>query len=243
MSQIRYEMNALNYNDIPGNPIVYWVSKSIINDFKNGTALGELAPTKKGLDTGDNDYFLKYWFEVSRNKIGTECYDAASFMEAKKKWALHDKGGEFRKWFGNQEWIINWENNAQELRHAKANLRSERYYFNLAITWSALSSGKISFRLSDYGAISNTAGSSIYPTKENVDYLIAFMNSCVSQMILDMISPTLNYSAGPVSEVPIIFDDSVIDKIKSFVAANVSIAKDDWNNYEYSLNFKKHPLI
>lgn len=241
--QLRYEINSNEFNNIPGSPIVYWVSKSIINDFKNGRALRDVAPTKKGLDTGDNDYFLKYWFEVSREKIGTNCYNATDFFKTKKKWALHDKGGEFRKWFGNQEWIIDWENNAQKLRLAKANLRSERYYFNLAITWSSLSSGKISFRLSDYGAISNTAGSSIYPAKENVDYLIAFMNSCVSQMILDMISPTLNYSAGPVSEVPIIFEKTFAKKIKEFAEANISIAKDDWNSYEYSLNFKEHPLI
>lgn len=239
--QIKYEMNPENFCQIPGNPIVYWISKNLINDFKVGKALGEVAPTKKGLDTGNNDYFLKYWHEVETSKIGYRYKSSLDFARSKHKWAPHDKGGEFRRWFGNLEWIINWENNAKELRNSNANLRSERFYFSTALTWSSLSSGKISFRLSDYGAISNTAGSSVYVSEIEYFRLLGFLNSNTCQQIMDLISPTLNYSAGPVSLIPIL--DFKEDKIDEVVIENINIAKTDWDSFETSFEFKKHPLI
>lgn len=140
-----YESNPKNFSKIPGMPVAYWVSEKVYSDFQN-TLLGDIAPTKKGLDTGNNDRFLRYWFEINYNKLGIDFSSSIDFTNSTMKWAPHDKGGEYRRWYGNKEWVINWENDGCELRNSKANLRSERFYFHNAITWCSLSSGKISFR-------------------------------------------------------------------------------------------------
>ena len=232
---------ATDFSKIPGSPVAYWVSEQIFTDFQKSISLGEYVPTKKGLDTGENDKFLRYWFEVSKSIFGVGFDSSDSFSLAKMKWAPHDKGGDFRRWYGNKDWVINWENNGFELHNSKANLRSERYYFQVAITWCSLSSGKISFRLSDYGAISNTAGSSLYPDKKDFCYLLALLNSSVTQYLLDIVSPTLNYSAGSVSLIPLLLSDN--KAISSFAAQNVELSRFDWDSYETSWDFVTHPFI
>lgn len=236
-----YETDQSNFSNIPGSPVAYWVSEQIFTDFQKSISLGEYTPTKKGLDTGENNKFLRYWFEVSKNTFGVGFDSSDSFSFAKMKWAPHDKGGDFRRWYGNKDWVINWEDNGFELHNSKANLRSERYYFRVAITWCSLSSGKISFRLSDYGAISNTAGSSLYPNKKDFCYLLALLNSSVTQYLLDIVSPTLNYSAGPVSLIPLLLSDN--KAISSFAAQNVELSRFDWDSYETSWDFKRNPLV
>ena len=195
-----YRADASGFEAIPGSPIAYWASASTLTAFEN-PLLGDLIPVKKGLDTGDNDTFLRLWYEVSISKMKIGSNNQQSFVASRAKWAPHDKGGEYRRWYGNKEWIINWENNGSDLKASSANLRSERYYFHNAITWSSLSSGLCSFRLSDYGAISNTAGSSMFPGSDALLYL-ALMNSSIVQYLLEFLAPTLNYSAGPVGQVP-----------------------------------------
>ena len=239
-----YTANADNFSKIPGSPIAYWVSSNLFYDFSKGKLIGGLIPVKKGLDTGNNDKFLRYWFEVDYNKVGVGYLDSNSFCAQKKKWAPHDKGGEFRRWYGNKEWVINWENNGFELHNSSANLRSERYYFNKAITWNSLSSSLISFRYSDYGAISNTAGSSMYPSENELLYL-GLTNSVVAQMIYNIISPTLNYSAGSVALLPVLFEEITLRKtrIDELAQENIDSVKKDWDSFETSWDFKKHPLI
>lgn len=219
---------------IPSSSIAYWGNDKILDLFTNN-ALSTCAPVKKGMDTGNNAYFLRIWYEVSRRKIGL--YKTA--ITFKEKWAPLDKGGCFSRWYGNNEWILNWENNGEELRNSSANLRSQQYYFTKAITWNSLSSGKICFRLSDNGAISNTAGSSLYPNDFN--YLLGLLNSVVCQRMIDFISPTLNYSAGPVGEIPIIFRKE--SEIENKVTNNVSICKIDWDAHETSWNFQTNELV
>lgn len=236
-----YTSKQENFSKIPGSPVAYWVSENVYNSFEN-KLLGVVAPTKKGLDTGDNNRFLRYWFEIDYLKLGINFHNSEDFSNHCMKWAPHDKGGEYRRWYGNKEWVINWENNGFELHNSKANLRSEKYYFNSAITWCSLSSGKISFRYSDYGAISNTAGSSLYPLEKESKYLLGFLNSNVTQYILDIISPTLNYSAGPVSLLPVIFSTNT-DDIDFYVNINISLSQKDWDSFETSWDFVKHPFL
>ena len=237
----RYVAEQSNFSKIPGGPIAYWASNALFKCFVEGILLGKYAPTKKGLDTGENDKYLRYWFEPVFNKFGFNYSSSEAFCFERKKWAPHDKGGDFRRWYGNKEWIINWENNGFELHHSNANLRSERFYFKDAITWGSLSSGKISFRKSDYGALSNTAGSSIYP-KKSINNLLAFLNSNVAQYILDIISPTMNYSAGPVSLIPI-FQEINIELIETISEQLVMNSRIDWDSFETSWDFKRNPLV
>lgn len=235
--------NQDSFAKIPGSPVAYWASKNIYDDFEKGITLSAAAATKKGLDTGENDKYLRLWHEVSFGKIGIEFESSDHFTRAGKKWAPHDKGGDFRRWYGNKDWIINWENNGFALHHSKANLRSEQFYFRKAITWGSLSSGKISFRDSDYGAISNTAGSSIYTDSEKFFYLIGFLNTNVAQKLLNFVAPTLNYSAGPVGTLPIVFDSKYIEFVATAAKSNIEISKIDWNSFETSWDFTRHPFI
>ncbi len=235
----RYLVDQSNFSKIPGSPVAYWMSDRVLSDFQH-MSLGSVAPTKKGLDTGENDKFLRYWHEPAFYRLGIGYDSSDSFTEGKKKWAPHDKGGDFRRWYGNKEWIINWENNGFELHNSKANLRSERFYFHKAITWGSLSSGNISFRYSDYGALSNTAGSSIYP-EENVFSILGFLNTKVTQYLLDIISPTLNYSAGPISQIPII--DACNTDVATISSQCIDLAKADWDSFQTSWDFKHHPLL
>lgn len=235
-----YESNPKNFSKIPGMPVAYWVSEKVYSDFQN-TLLGDIAPTKIGLDTGNNDRFLRYWFEINYNKLGIDFSSSIDFTNSTMKWAPHDKGGEYRRWYGNKEWVINWENDGCELRNSKANLRSERFYFHNAITWCSLSSGKISFRYSDYGAISNTAGSSLYPNEKMTNNLLGLLNTKVAQYLLDIVSPTLNYSAGQVSLIPIVLSRNSNEN--EYVKDNINLSKEDWDSFETSWDFKTHPLI
>lgn len=231
-----YGIDQSNFEKIPGCPIGYWVSEKMIEAFSN-SQMSNLVPVKKGLDTGNNEYFLKFWHEVSLDKLGIR--KTREEFNTGYKWAPHDKGGSFNRWYGNNEWIINWENDGEELRNSTANLRSEHLYFKNAITWNSLSSGKISFRYSNNGAISNTAGSSLYPNESDILAYLGFLNSKVAQYCLDIVSPTLNYSAGPVGMVPIILSKSFDD----IVYENVISSKLDWDAHETSWDFQENELI
>ena len=201
-----YRRDAETFRQIPGTPIAYWASDGLFDAFEAGP-LAKKVPVKKGLDTGDNDRFLRYWHEVDFSKLGIGYDSARSFLQSGSKWAPHDKGGDFRKWYGNNDWIINWGFDGMELKASSANLRSPQFYFQRAITWSALSSGRPGFRLSDQGALSNTAGSSMFPEEKDISSVLAYMNSSVVLKALELLAPTLNYSAGPVGSVPLMPDN------------------------------------
>ena len=235
-----YRRDAETFKQIPGTPIAYWASDGLFDAFEVGP-LAKKVPVKKGLDTGDNDRFLRYWHEVDFSKLGIGYDSARSFLQSGSKWAPHDKGGDFRKWYGNNDWIINWGFDGMELKASSANLRSPQFYFQRAITWSALSSGRPGFRLSDQGALSNTAGSSMFPEEKDISSVLAYMNSSVVLKALELLAPTLNYSAGPVGSVPLMPD--YIDRCPEISDMCVSISKGDWDSSETSWNFKRHPLV
>ena len=235
-----YKRAAAAYFSIPGSPIAYWASNAVIKAFGN-PPLGDVIPVKKGLDTGDNDRYLRLWHEPSFLTLGIGYKDAEEFHSAHARWAPHDKGGEFRRWYGNKDWVIDWAHNGSSLRASSANLRSEQYYFHNAITWCSLSSGLCSFRLSDYGAISNTAGSSMYPATNGVLYL-GLMNSSVVQHLFSFLAPTLNYSAGPVGLIPKAAWRKQ-NQICDLVEKAIELTKVDRDSFEESWDFKKHPLL
>lgn len=224
------------YHFIPGSPVAYWVSDSFISAFKFGKPLGECIPVKKGMDTGDNDKYLRLWFEVNYEKI--------DFFTAKKKWVPYDKGGDFRKWYGNNSYIVNWENDGFELKHSKANLRSPNLYFRESITWNALSSGNTCFRYSMFKGTFDSAGSSMFPDIDEIPFYLGLMNSKISQHYLNVINPTINYGAGSVSQVPVlILSDSQKARVSELSKLCISLYKTDWDNLEVSWDFKRHPLV
>lgn len=249
-SQFKFHKNAKDFMTIPGSPIAYWISKSFSDIFRQGTSLGKVAQVKQGLATSDNNRFLREWYEVDIHKT---LLNSSSVEESKKsnvKWFPYNKGGEFRKWYGNNDYIVNWENNGYEIKNVKdenGKLRSRPqntdYYFKKSITWSLISSANIAFRSKPYGHIFDVAGMSYFPKDEDYYYLLGFNNTKIVRHIMNFIAPTLNFQVGDIAKIPIIFNDNQKEKINSLVKKNILISKEDWDSFETSWDFVKHPLL
>lgn len=234
---------------IPGSPIAYWISNKMIDCFKENKSLSEVSKPVQGLATADNARFVRSWFEVEYNKIKFNAKTTEEAKNSKAKWFPYNKGGDIRKWYGNNEYIVNWENDGYEIKNFKdisGKLRSRpqnlQYYFKKSITWSLISND-ITFRFKDYGQIFDVAGMSFFPTNENFLYLLGLCNSKVINNTMKIIAPTLNYQIGDVAKVPIKFNETKKSKIESIVKNNIYISKQDWDSFETSWDFKKHPLL
>ena len=188
------------------------------------------------MDTSDNDRFLRFWHEVSKKNF------SFGLVEKGVKWYPYDKGGNFRRWYGNKEYVVNYEENGEELQNSKANLRSRQLYFKKHITWSALTASGTSFRMSDYKALFDSAGSSVFPDEKNIMYILAVMNTKVFDLIMSVINPTINYGAGSVGLTPI--KESVKEEqVNCLASDNVKISRTEWDAFETSWDFKKHRLV
>lgn len=238
----RFLINQEKFLKIPGIPIAYSMSENILAAFNNGKIIESFCSPKQGLATADNNRFLRYWHEVKSKKI---CFNAESREESKKsgcKWFPYNKGGGFRKWYGNNEYVINWENDGLELRNYKGSvLRSPHFYFKECLSWSKITSGKFSMRYIPSGYLFDVAGCSLFTDKDKLDYMLAYLNSKPNSKILSIISPTLNYEVGHIASLPIIFTENNL--ISSMVQQNISISKSDWDSFETSWDFKLHPLL
>ena len=228
---------------LPGGRIAYWLSPAMTRAFTVGKPLGEVAAPKQGLATADNARFLRLWFEVSRSRT---CFDADSRETAAAcgaRWFPHLKGGEFRKWWGNQDYIINWEHDGAGLWdfRPRSVIRNPDYYFKPAISWSNVSSGEPSFRFYDQGSIFGHVGQAFFPTHD-VEPLIGFANSSTCRSLLAVLSPTLHFEAGQLASLPIVHTTSA-QHDRSITQRLMDILKDDWNAYETSWGFQTSPLI
>jgi len=247
-----YKTNTENFKKIPGSPIVYWASESYFNIFKESAILKTDGDTRQGMATSDNNRFLRYWYEVENKKLGFNMKNAEEALKSQKKWFPYNKGGYFRKWYGNMDYVINYENDGYEVKeYAKSlynsvtrTIKSISEYFKESISWSKISSGSIAFRYYPNGFIFDVAGCCIfYKDKKTMYYQNAFLNTNVAGSILSMISPTLNYEAGHIAILPIIKDEKNLDNIIELVKENIKISKDDWDSFETSWDFVKHPLL
>lgn len=246
-----YETMEYNFSKIPGSPIAYWLSENFLNGFSKGEVLKLKGDTRQGMATSDNNRFLRLWFEVADSKIGLHCKNSKEALEVRKKWYPYNKGGEFRKWYGNVEYLINYENDGYEVKEYATSLyktptrtiKSMSEYFKPCLSWSKISSGSIAFRYYPEGFIFDVAGCCIFYEDTNIMfYDFGFINSKVAKAILAAISPTLNYEAGHIASLPIIREANV-DKVVSVTKSNVKISTNEWNNFETSWDFVKHPLL
>lgn len=230
-----------NFEKIPGCPIGYWVSEKIFARFAGNLALSAVAKPCVGLQTADNARFLRYWHEVNLEKIGFGCGSAEEALGTKRKWFPYNKGGGSRRWYGLQEYIINWENDGLEVRSNKgAVIRNPNYYFQPSISWSKVSSSTIAFRYFPMGFIFADAGMSLFP-KISYNILQGYCNSNVCSLLMKLLSPTMNYEVGQVSQLPYIDNNSPI--IESLVSQNISISKSDWDAHETSWDFQENELV
>ena len=211
----RYIAKQENFSKIPGSPVAYWVSENFTKMFDN-PILQDLADAKKGISTSDNDRFLREWFEIAYTNIKFDCCSHDESKKIPEKWYPYNKGGEFRKWFGNNHYLINWRYDGIEISNFdKAIIRNPDYYFLESVTWTDLSSYKPSFRYNKGGFIHDCAGPCIFRMRNNVYYLMGLLNSNVTEKIFEVTSPTLHFNIGTTSEIPVI-----IDKEKSRLLTN-----------------------
>ena len=249
----RFDIATEELGSVPGARISYWLSSAMLRAFTEGRPLGEIAAPKQGLATADNSRFLRRWFEVSRNR---SCFTAASREEAAAsgaKWFPHLKGGTFRKWWGNQEYVVNWERDGveiQDFRDTSGKQRSRPQnmdsYFKPTISWSRLTGGDIGFRYAAHGFISNDKSPFIVYGAAGSD-LLSLLNSNVTNVLMGVLAPTIMFEIGQLSELPLHKSDNNEDENHQF---NVRVSRgltelfrDDWDSYEISWGFVGSPLV
>lgn len=242
----RYTAQQSNFSKIPGSPVAYWVSERKYKTFEVASILSKFGKAQKGLDTCDVETFVRCWFEVSYLKIGFHI--SSNNYTYIHKWFPYSKGGEFRKWYGNNIDVVLWESNGKILRNLKdssGKLKSRPQntdaYFKEMITWSAISSSKPSMRYLNH-SIYGGGGTAFIPVA-NLKYCLGFLNSNLASNYLQIISPTLNYEAGHIMKLPLILSRNMSKTVKEIVDKNIKHSKDDWDSYEISWDFKKHPLV
>lgn len=239
--QNQYNVAQDDFKKIPGNPIAYWIGIRVINVFEKSIPLMEIGKPCQGLITGDVSRFVRKWYECSREKLSIP-------FNNDNKWYPYNNGGEYRRWYGNNEDVVNWENNGYEImnfKDEKGKLRSRpqnvSYYFKEGATWTAISSGTLSVRYFGEGTIFSNAGMALFGDKNTLLYLIALLNSKVTQLYLAIYNGGLNYNQGNIATLPIMKnkDELVIGYAKKCI----ELEKMDWDSFETSWDFKCHPLI
>ena len=228
----RYTAQQSNFSKIPGSPVAYWVSGSFIQAFVNGVSLNSIAPTRKGMFTGDNDKWLKFWHEIDYRDL---------FFKQKP----YNKGGEFRRWYGNHEYVINWNNNGQSVINFKGSGNiNTTLYFRPCITWSLVTTYKPSFRgIFDNDHVMGDAGPIAAAKENDILYLLGLLNTKFVAEVAALIAPTINFSNGVAGDIPVLFDNLNRPKIEALAQENVKISQADWDSYETSWDFQRHPLI
>lgn len=241
-----YVSCADNFSKIPGIPVAYWVSENFIKSFERRT-IGCYGSTSKGIITGDNSKFLRLWFEVNINNMNLKAEKYTESEESNIEWYPCNKGGEYRKWYGNKDYLINWKHNGCEImQRGQKKIRNCQDYKNEfkfipSITWTSLSSSQSSFRYSNK-SLSESAGMTLFISQDYLLFCLGFLNSVVALFSLNVLNPTLNFTAGNIASLPLIIsiNKKIIDSI---VNENIVLSKSDWDSFETSWDFKTHPLI
>ncbi|WBT09184.1 hypothetical protein PAB09_02265 [Corynebacterium sp. SCR221107] len=235
---------------IPGSPVVYWLSEKMRAAFRVGISLGEATNLAVGLQTGNNDRFLRYWWEVSHKRTTFGCTSREEAKNSQARWFPYNKGGNFRKWYGNQEYVVNWENDGEEIRsfgtenggRARSRAQNTETYFSSSVSWSKISSGAPAFRLFPSGFIYDVAGTSLFPdSKEKQLYLLAVLNSQVALSQLNALAPTMNFEVGQVASISI--TNSPGDEVETGAKQMIDLSRLDWNSSELSWDFEENGLI
>ena len=244
----RYTANQDNFAKIPGSSVAYWLSRNSLVNFDK-VFLENFANSREGVTTGCNDQFLRLWYEVAFGNIGWNAKAANDTINCNFKWYKQMKGGDFRRWYGNREYVIDWENNGDRIQHfadeKTGRIRSHNYNldynFHEMLTWTNISTGKFSLRYVEEGFVFDTTSSAMFLSHRNVFYVLALMNSCVAQNYLSVLCPTLKYQPGNVVKVPYI--EKSKGDVEELSKKCVALSKDDWDSFETSWDFTRHPFI
>ena len=234
-----YEADQSNFSKIPGSPVAYWASNHVLGAFSAGKPLENIADCCTGMQTGNNEKYVRYWFEVDLDNFSPESNDAG------KKWVKYNCGGDSRKWYGNHWRIIIWENNGFAVRHEKgAVIRNESHFFHEGISWKRIGSSDFFLRYLPKGFIIDQAGDSMFfSNPADLYFTLGFVNTTVALEMFRFIAPTLNLTAGNMNKLPIIANGEKEEIVGQLVKSNIEFAKRDWDAYETSWDFKRNPLV
>ncbi|SMF90208.1 Methyltransferase domain-containing protein [Paenibacillus uliginis N3/975] len=234
-------------------PIAYWISDDLLKAFIKSTPIGEIAEPKAGLSTGDNTYFQKEWFEVEFAKIGFNYQDIRETENGLHKWFPCNSGGAYRKWYGNNEVVVNWEHNGQEIRNFKTENgklrsapRNTDWFFKEGLTWTKISSGNFAVRYKEVGFIFDDTGRSAFSEDPRLNkIIIGLFCSKLSFEVLKILNPTMSFTNGDIYRIPFMNDARTIygEDIVRLVDANIEISKNEWDSFETSWNFNRHPFL
>lgn len=235
----RFESNQMDFEKIPGSPIAYWVSQNVISDFYENKSIGAgYGVAKKGLSTGSNDDYLRFWNEVCID----ECAFSLTCYKAPYKWIPINKGGAFRKWYGNNEYVILWYDDGAKVRSYKgAVIRNPDYYFKESITWTMLSASCFGVRYSPVGKVFEGAGPSLFVNDENRLYILALLCSKIGDFFVRILNPTININIGDINNIPVIVEKR--NTVEPIAKQCIDISKYDWDSFETSWDFTRHPFI
>ena len=245
----RYVTEQDNFSKIPGSPVAYWVSDQFLKSFES-PKIGDFVLARNGMKTGDNGNFVRLWWEPNIKKEVFNAKNAKNAVESKGRWFPYNKGGEYRKWYGNSDCVVNWENAGERvIGRAKIEKRNVQDYpielkFKPLVTWSLITSSLPSFRYKE-SCICDIAGMSFWDTKgkNTIPYLLALCNSKVAFCVLKMIAPTINFQAGDISRIPVIISTAKGSCVQEKTEQCISLSKSDWDSFETSWDFKRHPLV
>ena len=228
----RYAAEQSNFSKIPGSPVAYWISDQLVHSFVIGKPLTSIAPTRKGMFTGNNDIWLRFWFEINSAKFSNQ-------------FKPYNKGGEFRRWYGNHEYVINWNDDGNDVISFKGSGNiNTKLYFKPCITWSLVTTYKPSFRvILDTDHVMGDAGPIASANSSQILYLLGLLNTKYVEKIAALIAPTINFSNGVAGCIPVIIDDSKKPDVDELVEYNVTLSRKDWDSYEASWDFKRNPLV
>lgn len=247
----RYFFDQENFTNIPSSPVAYWASEALLKAFEWGKRMDCLAEPKVGLQTGSNDRFLRQWYEVTIDKISFNSSNATEALQSSKKWFPYNKGGERRQWYGNYDYLVNWENDGYEIKNffndqgrRRSGISNPSYYFREAITWGLITSGGFSIRYRGSGGIHDVAGMSAFTNDHGtLLYLLALMSTHLADYVFDMLNPTLNLQVGNFNIFPVLEDKNAQPIVNQIAEESIILARDDWDQFETSWDFKCHPMV
>lgn len=245
-----YDFDQDNYKRIDGSPIAFMASEKLLRIFETADSLKKIAEPKVGLQTGNNDDFLRLWHEVDKKNIGFGMTTLDAAQECGKKWFPYNKGGDFKRWYGNRNYVVNWENNGYAIKHcfnSDGKLRSrpqnQAYYLKPCITWSDITSAQFSGRYCEGGFLFDVKGSSGFPNVDELLYVLGFLNSKISQKCIKTLNPTITTQVGDMARIPVYFEKEKKEKIDLLVDDSVNNVRTDWDSFETSWDFTRHPFI
>ena len=255
LGEDEYSAIPSKFLTLPDMQIAYWVSSKVIDLLSSEDCIANYGSALSGLSTSDNERFLRIWEEVAYNNISFNYDSCESTLDGRYKWVPHNKGGSFRRWYGNRDYVVNWRNDGEEIKIAVVNNPTDpdttswsrrifnwNKFFKQGISWSDVATGKLACRFIPAGAIFNATGPTFFANdRNNEKYLLALFNSNVFQEFLNLVCPGLHYNTGPISKLPVIFAKQEI--ITAYAESNIEMSQKDWDSFETSWDFKKHPLL